>query len=327
MGIKTEEINIKYASKTVFANLFTPDTSGAHPAVIMSHGFNSSYGEWTNECVWFSQHGYTALAIDFCGGSLVSRSSGITREMTVTSETEDLLASLDYIRALPDIDKENIFLLGASQGGFVSALAAARRPQQVRSLALYYPALCIPDDWSARFPDPSAVPETFDLWGVELGRAYADDVVLYHVVDGGNHALTIGGEVAGLTTGNIQAIHHDDQVIVTYPVEVGKHLLGDILQVMTARGTQGIVVDLHTAVAIHRHAQEGQTIIAVHAPLNATHCSGYSHTLYVPHRIEFERLRLRAVDDCRHTPGTMPHAVEGALAAGVQTTQIGRDTL
>lgn len=176
MGIKTEEINIKYASKTAFANLFMPDTSGAHPAVIMSHGFNSSYGEWTNECVWFSQHGYTALAIDFCGGSLVSRSSGSTREMTVTSETEDLLASLDYIRALPDIDKENTFLLGASQGGFVSALAAARRPQQVRSLALYYPALCIPDDWSARFPDPSAVPETFDLWGVELGRAYADDV-------------------------------------------------------------------------------------------------------------------------------------------------------
>lgn len=36
--------------------------------------------------------------------------------------------------------------MGCSQGGFVSALAAAAHPEKVTRLILFYPALCIPED-------------------------------------------------------------------------------------------------------------------------------------------------------------------------------------
>ena len=49
-----------------------------------------------------------------------------------------------------DIDKKRIVLIGESQGGLVSALAAAERKRQISSLILIYPALCIPDNINDR---------------------------------------------------------------------------------------------------------------------------------------------------------------------------------
>ncbi len=73
-------------------------------------------------------------------------------------------------------------LMGCSQGGFVSALTAAKHPDIVNKLVLFYPALCIPDDaragkmmW-ARF-DPKNIPDTFQCGPMKLGKCYAADVV------------------------------------------------------------------------------------------------------------------------------------------------------
>ncbi len=72
--------------------------------------------------------------------------------------------------------------MGCSQGGFVSALTAAKRKEQVSQLVLFYPALCIPDDaragkmMFARF-DPHNVPERFNCGPMRLGRCYVTDVL------------------------------------------------------------------------------------------------------------------------------------------------------
>ena len=85
--------------------------------------------------------------------------------MSVLTEVLDLEAVIDHVLQLPYIDAgKGVLLIGCSQGGFVSALTAARRKEQVSRLALFYPALCIPDDARAgkmifaRF-DPRNVPE------------------------------------------------------------------------------------------------------------------------------------------------------------------------
>ena len=106
--------------------------------------------DWIKECEYYAEAGFYASAFDFCGGSVRSRSSGESTEMTITSEKEDALAVLDYIRGVESVDNENVILFGGSQGGLVAALTAAERADEVKALALYFPALCIPENWKEK---------------------------------------------------------------------------------------------------------------------------------------------------------------------------------
>lgn len=155
----------------------TPDSR--LPAVIVSHGFASNMMISYQYARVFVKQGYAAVCFDFCmSGSGVSTGSSL--DMSVLTEVEDLLTLLDYVKTLPFVDKEHIVLAGCSQGGLVSALAAAKRPADISALVLYYPALCIPDDArrgrliTARF-DPQQIPEKFYAISVHLSKKYALD--------------------------------------------------------------------------------------------------------------------------------------------------------
>ena len=45
--------------------------------------------------------------------------------MSVLTEVNDLETVIDYVSTMPYVNKDKIFLMGWSQGGFVSALVAA----------------------------------------------------------------------------------------------------------------------------------------------------------------------------------------------------------
>mgnify|MGYP003299516186 CR=1 FL=1 len=92
------------------------------------------------------------------------------------------IAVMDYVRALPYVNKDNIFLMGCSQGGFVSALVAAKNIYPIKKLCLFYPAFCIPDDaragkmMMANF-DPNNVPELLNCGPMKLGKCYPTAVM------------------------------------------------------------------------------------------------------------------------------------------------------
>ena len=98
--------------------------------------------------------------------------------MTVFTEMEDLKAVIAYAKAQPFADPDRLLLMGCSQGGFVSAITAARRRDEVEKLVLFYPALSIPDDsrrgqmLTFRF-DPGNIPEILGRVPLTLGRDYA----------------------------------------------------------------------------------------------------------------------------------------------------------
>ena len=127
--------------------------------------------------------GYCAYCFDFCGGSVARRgkSDGATTDMSVLTEVRDLEAVMEYVGSLP-YTGEKLLLVGCSQGGFVSALTAAKHPDAVSKLVLFYPALCIPDDaragrmMFAKF-DPKNLPPIIDCGPMKLGRCYAADVM------------------------------------------------------------------------------------------------------------------------------------------------------
>lgn len=171
-----EKITIKYEGKQIFGRLYKPQTKAMCPAVILSHGYNGTGADFEKECEYFASNGIIALAHDFCGGSVNSKSSGASVDMTVFTEKSDLMAVLDYVKGRTDVETDHIFLLGASQGGFVTSLTAVERREEIRGIILYFPALCIPDDWRKRFPKAEEIPETLEFWGLELGRIFFETI-------------------------------------------------------------------------------------------------------------------------------------------------------
>lgn len=153
------------------------------PIAIVCHGFMAWQDSVRDYTKFLAKLGYAAYCFDFNGGSVMkSQSEGKTTDMSVLTEVKDLEAVIEYLRTLTYVDKENIFLMGCSQGGFVSALVAAKNKYPVKKLSLFYPALCIPDDaragkmQSAKF-DPENVPEIIRCGPMKLGRQYAADVM------------------------------------------------------------------------------------------------------------------------------------------------------
>ena len=149
------------------------------PAVIMSHGFGGCQAELSDWALRLAEMGLAVYTYDFCGGGR-GISDGDTAEMTVLTEREDLETVLAYVQALPYTDNDRIVLWGFSQGGFVSALAAARIGEQIRGLILIYPAFCIPDDGRAGVMpgtpgfDPDHIPEILMAGDMRVGKAYVE---------------------------------------------------------------------------------------------------------------------------------------------------------
>ena len=165
----------------IYGVLYVPEGACAdapRPAVICSHilgGTHENSGKYARE---MASRGYVGYAFDFCGGSDESRSTGKTTESSIKTEAADLSAILDVIRALPEVDERNVFLFGQSQGGAVSAMVAAERPDDVAGLVLLYPAFVIHGLAVDMFGTPENAPETYRLW-LDLGHIYAVDAIEY----------------------------------------------------------------------------------------------------------------------------------------------------
>lgn len=153
------------------------------PVAIVSHGFMAWQDTVRHYAKELARMGYCAYCFDFCGGSVMKKgkSDGETTDMSVLTEMQDLEAVIEYVQSLCYTGKE-LLLMGCSQGGFVSALVAAKHSDLVSKLVLFYPALCIPDDarvgkmMFAKF-DPKKIPEFINCGPMKLGRCYPADVI------------------------------------------------------------------------------------------------------------------------------------------------------
>lgn len=153
------------------------------PIAIVSHGFMAFQDTVRHYAKLFAELGFVSYCFDFCGGSVIKgKSDGKTTEMSVLTEVKDLEVVIEYAKSLPYTNACNVTLMGCSQGGFVSALVAAKQKEKIAKLVLFYPALCIPDDaragkmMFAKF-DPNNIPEIVNCGPMKLGRCYVADVI------------------------------------------------------------------------------------------------------------------------------------------------------
>lgn len=176
-GYSVRELSCERDGLTINGVAYIPDGIQKAPTVIMSHGFNSNYVSNIAYAETLAESGIASYTFDFCGGSTGSTSDGSMLEMSVLTEVADLNAVIDTMKTLDFVDTDNIFLLGRSQGGFVSALTAARRADDIQGMVLFYPAFVIQKDASKAYPDVSKIPERTTVLGVTVGRKYYEDAL------------------------------------------------------------------------------------------------------------------------------------------------------
>ena len=209
--IDTTVLTVGAGDHTIYGELMRPKgEKGPLPTVICCHGFGSSYQFCKMTMArCFALSGLQAYVFDFHGGNLRSRSGGKMTNMSIFTEREDLNYVLDAVASLPEVDKDNLFLLGESQGGCVSAITAPYHMDQIKAMVLYYPAFCIPEDAQKRHASVDEIPATEKVFGMRVGKVYSEKLMDYDVF----------AEIAGFDK-PVLIIHGDADKVV--PIEYGK---------------------------------------------------------------------------------------------------------
>ena len=182
-AFETEELYILSGENEIYGVLYRPKGHEGEklPLVIICHGYNDASWRSLKYAAPLAEAGFVTFCFDFCGGSEASKSTGSPLDMTLFTEQADLEAVIAEMKELPFVDGENIFLVGASQGGAVVAITAAAHPEEVRGLALIYPAFVLPDMLRNDFASADEIPDSFEFLSMTVGKAYYETMVDFDI--------------------------------------------------------------------------------------------------------------------------------------------------
>lgn len=179
---ETQEVYAKRDGNRIYGVMYIPQQAGEKmPAVIFSHGFGGTHRVGAQYAENLAENGYVVYCFDFCGGSPSSQSDGSTLEMSLFTEQADLEAVLSMMQGLDYVDSENLFFMGTSQGGAVSAITAAAHPQEIRGMVLLYPAFVMVDNANQLFSSAQEIPDTTYFMWMKVGRAYFEPLLNYDI--------------------------------------------------------------------------------------------------------------------------------------------------
>jgi uncharacterized protein len=152
----TEEfINFYSGSLRICGTLTRPNIEGKCPAVVLIHGS----GPHTRDEIigphqvfrlladYLSRQGFAILRYDKRG---VAYSDGHYASATSLDFADDAEAAFNFLNSRPDIDANNIGLLGHSEGGMIAQVVASRLPQTAFVIMLAAPGLPAKDTLAAQ---------------------------------------------------------------------------------------------------------------------------------------------------------------------------------
>ncbi len=214
----TQDCPVMRSGLRIFGRLYLPyEADRPLPLVILSHGLGSNHEIMVPYAQSFAENGIAAFVFDFIGGSEVSLSDGSMSQMSVLTEAEDLICILDRFLNDSRFARDEIFLFGGSQGGFVSAFVAGKRPEDVAGLILLYPAFNLQEISCALIPEDGEVPETARIGEHTVGSVYLKDMQSFDIY-----------EVLAQYPGSVLLFHGTEDPLV--PVEYSERaaeVLGD----------------------------------------------------------------------------------------------------
>ena len=165
------------AGKRIYGRLYLPCGVEKPRLAIYAHEIGCTHSRARPYAEHLAAEGVALYAPDFRGGGDHSRSEGSTLDMSVMTEVEDLGVIMDAARGWDFVDGERPVVIGASQGGFVSAIYAGRNPERMGALILLYPGFVIPYVTKREKPKLDEAPEKFLLHGwLWVGKRFVRDV-------------------------------------------------------------------------------------------------------------------------------------------------------
>lgn len=139
-----ENVTIGPAGNSFIGTLELPAGDPA-PVVLLLHGFTGSRNELpipnTQDGVFsraariLAENGYASLRIDF-RGSGESTADMTYEKTTFEGQIADAQAAVDYLKSLDKVKKDDVYVIGWSQGGLVAA-GLAGRGAGIDALALW----------------------------------------------------------------------------------------------------------------------------------------------------------------------------------------------
>ncbi len=129
-----EKVTIGPAGQSFVGTLELP-AGGPAPVVLLLHGFtgsrdelpipNTKDGVFSRTARMLADNGFASLRIDF-RGSGESTSDMTYEKTTFEGQVADAMAAIDYLKTLPSVKGDDIYLIGWSQGGLVASAVAGR---------------------------------------------------------------------------------------------------------------------------------------------------------------------------------------------------------
>ena len=213
-----EELSFFRDGFRIAGRLYLPEEGEEpFPLVILCHGYGGNMGNLSYYAEIFAGEGYAAVVFDFVGGGIIGNSSdGTPLDMSVLTEKADLEAVVQGLQERPELDLSRLFLLGASQGGFVVTCYAGEHPETVKGLIALYPGYNVQDFIRAVTGNGTDLSETYKLMGMEVGRRYVEDALSFDIKDSmrayGGPVLIIHG-----TRDTIAPISYSREAIGIFP--------------------------------------------------------------------------------------------------------------
>ncbi|MDP2671166.1 MAG: alpha/beta fold hydrolase [bacterium] len=141
--------------RKIVGTLLLPEGAGPFPAVVICHGFRGDRNqenltEITEET---SKKDIVTFRFDFT--KVPGESDLPLEDMTITYELEVLDLALDFLRKIPEVNKDKIGLAGHSLGGLVVAWYAAAHPE-IKSLTLLSAVYNFLIMWNHRYGEETA---------------------------------------------------------------------------------------------------------------------------------------------------------------------------
>ncbi|WP_435080859.1 alpha/beta hydrolase [Clavibacter michiganensis] len=165
--------------------------AGPRPTAVLMHGFGGSRVETTGVFVALARRlaaaGIGVVAYDRAGHG---ESDGEFLDTTVTGDVADARHVLAAVRALPEVDADDVHLVGMSLGAVVASVLAAEEGAAaggaagpgIRSLAMWSTAAVFVDDIRAGTIQGRSLASLdadgwFDFAGMRMGPAMRDDAL------------------------------------------------------------------------------------------------------------------------------------------------------
>ncbi|MBM7642677.1 alpha/beta hydrolase [Streptococcus loxodontisalivarius] len=215
--VTEQELTFESNGNRIYGRALLPDTDEAVPTVILSHGFGGNHEQEETLQEDLAASGIAVYSFDFSGGTGYEpgQSEGDMTDMSVLTEEQNLKDALSMIQTQDFADKNQIYLMGASQGGVVTTLVAEEEQDQIAGVFLLYPAFSLFDDARDRFASESDIPDTYNLMGLTVGSRYFTDIYNMDIYD----HMTYSGPVHIFhgDADNLVNISYSERAAQTFP--------------------------------------------------------------------------------------------------------------